>query len=157
MTTSVATDLRDGFDRISEVLTGHELQLLARARDCLHATPKERNQLLAWIVLAYQCGPRQLWSPVLLDLLAPAIVDCLQGVGLEKPLADLEDIRQQFLMELLRAASQMPIHPEGRQMRIRLLTRANKAVVRWLRREGKRQHWQVSLEEWEEANGHDCD
>jgi hypothetical protein len=59
---------------------------------------------------------------------------------------DEEEIRQQLVMEVLRAAATMPIHEGGRQMKIRLLSQANRAVVRWLEREGIRQNWQHSFE-----------
>ena len=150
MTSNLADDLRDGFRQVAGVLTERELELLACARDSLNRTPAERNQILAHIVAAYRKGPRQLWAPVILDLLAPALIDSLLGFRAEPPVVDEEEIRQQLLMEVLRAARRMPIHDGGRQMRVRLVTRANKAVVRWLEREGIRQNWQYPYEAAEE-------
>lgn len=149
MTSSFADDLRSGFGQVAEALSECELDLLSRARDSLNRTPAERNQILARIVAAYRAGPRQLWAPVLLDLLAPALIESLQGFRAEPPLADEEEIRQQLVLEVLRAARGMPIHDHGRQMKIRLVTRASRAVVRWLEREGVRQDWQVS---WDSAD-----
>ena len=146
MSNSFAGDLRDGFGQVAAVLTEGERELLARARDSINRTTAERNQILAGIVCAYRAGPRQLWAPILLDLLAPALIKCLQGFRCESPVVDEEEIRQQLVLEVLRAALSMPIHNGGRQMKIRLVTRANRAVVRWLGKEGVRQDWQRSLE-----------
>ena len=150
MTGRFADDLRNGFGQVAEVLSERELDLLSRARDSLNRTQAERNQILARNVAAYRAGPRQLWAPVLLDLLAPALIESLQGFRAEPPLADEEEIRQQLVLEVLRAARCMPIHDHGRQMKIRLVTQASRAVVRWLEHEGVRQGWQVTYEDADE-------
>jgi len=146
MTNSFAGDLRDGFGQVVAVLTEGERDLHARARDSINGSTAERNQILARIVCAYQAGPRQLWAPVLLDLLAPALIESLRRFRAEPPVVDEEEIRQQLVVEVLRAARLMPIHDGGRQMKIRLVSRANRAVVRWLKREGVRQDWQRPLD-----------
>ncbi len=150
MTSNLATDLRQGYEQVAEALAGSELELLARARDSDNGTPAERNQLLGKIVAAYQRGPRQLWAPVILDLLAPALLDSLQWLRPEPPVVEDEEIRQQLVMELLRAAETIPIQTGGRRLKIRLLSQANRAVVRWLEEEGIRQSWQQSFEATEE-------
>ena len=150
MTSNLATDLRQGYEQVAEALAGSELELLARARDSDNRTPAERNQLLGKIVAAYQRGPRQLWAPVILDLLAPALLDTLQWLRPEPPVAEDEEIRQQLVMEALRAAATIPIQTSGRRLKIRLLSQANRAVVRWLEEEGIRQSWQQSFEATEE-------
>ena len=150
MTSNLATDLRKGYDQVAEALTGGELELLARARDSINRTPTERNWLLGKIVARYQRGPRQLWAPVVLDLLAPALIDSLHWLRAEPPVIDDEEIRQQLVMEVLRAAATIPIQEGGRQMKLRLLSQANRAVVRWLEQEGARQGGQDSLNAIEE-------
>jgi hypothetical protein len=150
MTSNLATDLRQGYDQVAEALAGSELELLARARDSTNRTPAERNQILGKIVAAYQRGPRQLWAPVILDLLAPAFLDSLHWLRPEPPVVDDEEIRQQLVMEVLRAAETIPIQTGGRHLKIRLLSQANRAVVRWLGEERSRQSWQQSFEATEE-------
>lgn len=150
MASNLATDLRQGYDQVAEALAGSELELLARARDSTNRTPAERNQILGKIVAAYQRGPRQLWAPVILDLLAPALLDSLQWLRPEPPVVDDEEIRQQLVMEVLRAAETIPIQTGGRRLKIRLLYQANRAVVRWLGEERSRQSWQQSFEATEE-------
>jgi hypothetical protein len=150
MTSNLATDLKEGYHRVAEALAGGELELLARARDSVNRTRAERNRLLGKIVAAYQRGPRELWAPVILDLLAPALIDSLQWLRAEPPVLDDEEIRQQLVMEVLRAAATIPIQEGGRQMKIRILSQANRAVVRMLEKEGIRQSWQRSFEAYEE-------
>ena len=87
---------------------------------------------------------------MILDLLAPAILDSLQWLRPEPPVADDEELRQQLVLEVLRAAASIPIQTGGRRLKIRLLSQANRAVVRWLDEERVRQHWQQSFEATEE-------
>jgi hypothetical protein len=150
MTSNFATDLKEGYKRVAEALSGPELEVLSRARDSISTTPAERNLLLAKIVAAYRRGPRQLWAPVLLDLLAPALIESLQWFRAEPPVVEEEDIRQQLVVAVLRAAATMPIQEGGRRLKFRLLSQANRAVVRWLEREGIRQDWQQSFDASEE-------
>jgi hypothetical protein len=146
MTSNLATDLRQGYERVAEAFAGGELELLTRARDSINRTPAERNQLLGRIVAAYQRGPRQLWAPVILDLLAPAILDNLQWLRSEPPVIDDEEVRQQLLMELLRAAATIPIQVAGRRLKFRLLSQATRAVVRWLDEESVGRSWEQSYD-----------
>ncbi|MDQ6879868.1 MAG: hypothetical protein M3082_19650 [Candidatus Dormibacteraeota bacterium] len=149
MTSNLATDLRAGYDQVAEVLAGSELELLARARDSINRTSAERNQLLGKIVAAYQRGPRQLWAPVILDLLAPAILESLQWLRPEPPVVDAEEVRQQLMFEVLRAAASIPIQTAGRKLKVRLLSQANRAVVRWLEEERVSRSWEQSFETFE--------
>jgi hypothetical protein len=150
MTSNLATDLRRGYDQVAEALAGSELELRARARDTINKTPAERNQLLGKIVAAYQRGPRQLWAPVILDLLAPAILDNLQWLRSEPPVVDDEEVRQQLVMEVLRAAATIPIQVSGRRLKIRLLSQTTRAVVRWLDEERVSRSWEQSYDAIEE-------
>jgi hypothetical protein len=98
------------------------------------------------LVLLYRSGPRQIWAPVLLDLLAPALLARLQRLRLEPPFMEEEDIRQQLVVELLRAAAYMPLPENSGFLRRRLLDRANQGVWRRLARESRRQRRQKSYE-----------
>jgi hypothetical protein len=146
MESTFATDLRQGFEQVAGVLSAEALALVARARDSSIAEPAERNRLLAEIVAAYRIGPPKLWGPVILDLLAPGLVEIVQLCRAEPPAMDEPEIRQQLVMETLRAVSTIPIHNGGRNTKARLLARAYKYVVRWLEREGRRQSRQCSYE-----------
>jgi hypothetical protein len=151
MATSLAADLREDLRQAQADLRGPALALLARARDSSTYGLAERDRLLAEIVAAYRAGPRQVWAPVILDLLAPALVELLPLLRPEPPVVDKEEIRQQLVMEALRAAAVIPIHEGGSDTKVRVLARANKYVVRWLVREGSRQRRQLSFEALEQT------
>jgi hypothetical protein len=165
MTTTFATELRQGFNRVAGSLPKEALELVARARDTVGTGLEERDRLLAEIVTAYRAGPRQLWAPVVLYLLAPGMLGVLRQIDAEcqeiadqwadddPPIVeDEEEIRQQLVMEVLRAAATIPIHRGGRAMKRRILMRAYKYVVRWLERQGRDHEWHRSLEALEERN-----
>ena len=165
MTTTFATELRQGFDQVAGSLPEEALVLVARARDTRRTELAERDRLLAEIVTAYRAGPRELWAPVILDLLSPGMLEVLRRIDHEcqeiadqwadddPPIVeDEEEIRQRVLMEVLRAAKAIPIHRGGRAMKRRILMRAYKYVVRWLEREGRHHEWHLSLEALEERN-----
>jgi len=151
MATSLAADLREDYRRADSDLPEPTSALLSRARDSSIYGTTERDRLLTEIVAAYRAGPRKLWAPVILDLLAPALVELLPLLRPELPVVDKEEIRQQLVMETLRAAAVMPIHEGGGDTKVRLLARAYKYVVRWLVREGSRQRYQLSFEALDEV------
>lgn len=165
MTTTFATELRQGFEQAAGSLPEEALLLVARARDTRGTELAERDRLLAEIVTAYRAGPRRFWAPVILYLLAPGLIGVLRQIDDEiQEIADLwvdddppivedeEEIRQQLVMEVLSAAATIPLHRGGRAMKRRILMRAYKYVVRWLQREGRHHEWHLSLEALEERN-----
>jgi hypothetical protein len=165
MATTFSSELRQGFDQVAGSLSEEALALVARARDTRGTEPAERDRLLAEIVTAYRAGPRQLWAPVILYVLAPGMLGVLRQVDCEiQQIADVwgdadppivedeEEIRQQLVMEVLSAAATIPIHPGGRAMKRRIQMRAYKYVVRWLEREGRHHEWHPSLEALEECS-----
>ncbi len=150
MSSSLVADLRDGYQEVAWALSEESSALLARARDSSNAGRRERGRSLRAIVDGYRAGPRELWGSVLLDLLAPALLARLQRLRTELPVIDEEDIRQQLVFELLRAAARMPLPSEDRYLKTALIARANQGVCRWLAREARRQMNQQSVEAMEE-------
>jgi len=158
MATSLTAKLRRDFIQSSARLPEEALLLIARARDTRKTDLAERDRLLADFVVAYRCGPREIWAPVILDLLAPGMVRILSRINRKaKDITDMWDhdepliveeaeVRQLLMMEVLRAAATIPLHPGGRAMKTRLLKCANKYVVRWLKRDFHRQVDHPSLE-----------
>lgn len=158
MATSLTAKLRRNFVQSSSGLPEEALLRIARARDTRKTDLVERDRLLADFVVAYRCGPREVWAPVILDLLAPGMVRILSRIvrkakditdmwDHDEPLVvDEEEVRQLLMMEVLRAAATIPLHPGGRAMKTRLLRCANKYVVRWLNRDFHRQVDHPSLE-----------
>ena len=162
MATTLATELRRNFDEASDRLPKEALELVARARDTGLTGLAERDQLLTEILVAYRCGPRAQWAPAILDLLAPALVRMVRRIGQksaeiaalwdpdEPPTIDENELRQQMLMEVLRAAASIPLRPGGRGMKTRLLKRVNTYLIRWVKHEFRYQISHSSLEAIEE-------
>jgi hypothetical protein len=150
MSSSLANDLREGYRQVADELPAESRALVERARD-RNVSLAERNRCLAEIVTAYRRGARRLWGPVLLDLLAPAILERLQRLRAQPPTIDSEEVRQQFLVEVLGAADHIPLPENPIWVKGQIMSRANQAVRRWLAREGRRQLHQDSYEAREEA------
>ena len=149
MVTSLSTDLPEAYSRALEELPPEAHALVSRARAARGRSPAERDQALVAVVLSYRAGPRRLWAPVLLGLLGPALLERLQRLGEQPPVVNEEDIRQQFVVELLHLAETLPLR-DGRYLRSRLLLRTNQAVRRWLANEGFRRRAQVSFDALED-------
>ena len=145
---SLTVGVREGYEQVASALDEEAQALVAAARK---RRSVDRGRALMPIVLAYREGPRELWGPILLDLLAPALLARLRRLRTEPPVMDDEDIRQQLVMELLSAAAGMPLPTEPSYLRSRLMARANQAVRRWLQRERRRQSRQHSFETREET------
>ena len=146
MSGSLTSDLSAGYRQVQEVLSDRERADLARARDPLMQSRSQRGRSLLALVQLYRVGPRQLWAPVLLDLLAPAMLHRLRRLRDEPPVMVEEDIRQQLVLELLHAAAMMPLPNNPAHLKAALLHRANQGVRRKLAREHGRQRRQRSYD-----------
>ena len=91
-----------------------------------------RDRILEAVVRAYRIGGRQLWGPVLLEILGPQLTEAVQQYGILAPLVDSDDLGQQLLLEVLSAATTVPIPEGARWVEQRLLRRAGFNVARWL-------------------------
>ena len=149
---SLTVDLSEGYRRHAEALPDKARSSLASTREALrpHRRDGGRAARLLDLVLAYRSGPKQLWAPVLLDVLAPSMLLVLRRLRAQPPYLDEEDVRQQLIVELLAAAAEMPLPPSAAFLRRSLLSRANQAVRRRLAQEATRQSQQHRLEalEW---------
>jgi hypothetical protein len=145
MSDSLSVELRETRGQLGGDFVEVELALASRAR-VLSIGACGRRPLVMAAVLAYRSESRQLWGPVLLDLMAPAILASLRRLREEPPVMDTEDLRQHLILEVLSAAAEMPLPATPSYMRRRLMARANQAVRRWLEREGRRQRSQRSFE-----------
>jgi len=147
MPSSLPVDLRDAYREAAAQLPEADRVALSRVRVLSNAGPPGRAAALSGVVTAYRAGPKTVWAPVLLDLIAPAILARLRRLKPEMPVLDLEDVRQQFLLEVLLAAASMPLPANPLHLRSRLMARANQGVRRWLVRERYRQKSQWLLKE----------
>lgn len=148
MFNSLSEDLREGHRRVASDSASRGGPLRLHATD--GGAPSDRDWRLAEVIAAYRCGPRALWAPVLLDLLAPAMIARLKCLRAEPPAVDEEDLRQQLVLEVLRAAACIPLPANPAWQKKQVLSRANQAVRRWLQREHRQQLRQRSFEAMEE-------
>ena len=134
MATSLARQTKESFER-AQAAIGCGQELVRRARATTNEASGERDRLLLEIVLEYRRGLQEPWAAALLDLLTPAVLERLKRYDSEPPAIDPEDIRQQFVFELLWAAAHMPLPPGSGFIERRLILRAGQGVRRWLARE----------------------
>ena len=150
---SLIVDLNEGYRRHAEALPDEARSSLASTREALrgHRRDGGRAARLLALVLAYRSGPKELWAPVLLDVLAPSMLLVLRRLRAQPPYLDEEDVRQQLVVEVLAAASEMPLPPSAPFLRRSLVSRANQGVRRRLAQEAMRQSQQRQLEalEWQ--------
>lgn len=146
MATSLTSDLRQGYREVAPRLSGEQRQLIERARSRGGKCRKERDRALADIVYEYRAGPRELWAPVILDLVAPAMLARLQHLVARPPYVEDEDLSQQLVVQLLHAAATMRVPCDGRHLRYEIVARACKAVSRRLAREHRHLAWHCLLD-----------
>jgi hypothetical protein len=139
MARSLTSDLGQAYSHAAVLLSDEQRHLVEHAR--LGPRVAERNRALADIVAAYRAGPRQLWAPVILDLVAPALLDRLQHFIARPPFLEQEDLSQQLVLQLLHAAATMRVAGDGRNLKSALVARAAKAVSRHLAREHRHLGW----------------
>jgi DNA-directed RNA polymerase specialized sigma24 family protein len=152
--TSLATRIRQSFEALTAGLADQTPSNLADGEPALAGRtwvgladlPRhtfnslELDAVYGAVVRCYQRGPREIWAPVLLEMLAPAL--CERATALFSTLGTVgrDDIEQQLVMEVLRSAEHMPTDDGLRFTDRRLVRDASRRVVRWLRRMNRRQH-----------------
>ena len=132
---SLAVEAREALAEARCRLAAPQLELVERARVSANDATGERDRLLCAVVNAYRIGDRQVWSAVLLDLLAPAMLRRLAAFRVQSNSIDAADLRQQLVVEVLAAAASMPLPSGARFVERRLVLRAGQGVRRWLQRE----------------------
>jgi hypothetical protein len=151
---SLADQIREGFvrtaqeERASRALTeaGELEPVLASLRfaDLPEAVRRAgsretANEVLAAVVRSYQAGPRDVWAPVLLEMLAPALMETGGRLHIRAHAITQGDLYQQLVTELLDVAAVTPTAGE-RWLKLRLIRHARKRLVRWLERESAAAH-----------------
>ena len=138
MAASLAVDTREAFGKAKAALAEFEMELVVRARATTNEASGERDRLLESVVMAYRFSDKQVWAAVLLDLLTPALLERLRRFRPNPPGVDSEDLRAEFVAQLLEAAATMPFPADPRFVERRLVLRAGQGVRRWL---AKERHW----------------
>ena len=146
MSQSLSATISEGFrDVAGRAEPGPDpARLRARIRD-LSLSPAERDEVFAVAVGAYRAGSRRLWGPVILELLAPAILERVVQLRPPEPHDDYEDLGQQLLLEVLKAAATVPLRADPAYLRLRVLRRADKGMGRWLAKQVRHQDWRVEF------------
>ena len=142
MTASLSKHIASGYQVVIERWPEDDLPVLVRmrARDRTRSI-EERDVTLREAVQAYRRGPRSKWGPVVLELLAPAIMVRLGLFEEQWPVIGLDDLRQQLVVEVLDAAAHMPLPDNARYIKQRVMRRAAKRMTRWLAREIQAAGW----------------
>jgi hypothetical protein len=99
----------------------------------------ELDAVYGAVVRSYQRGPRSIWAPVLLEMLAPAIMRRLASISVEASEAQAEDVEQQLVAMILRKALRLREPQEFRFIDGRTVLWSKERVLRWLRRARQRQ------------------
>ena len=109
--------------------------------------PQAQDRLWAAILRGYRQGPPESWGPLVLELLAPALIELAAGFAPQSPTLDADDLQQQIALEALAAARSIPLE-RGRFVKPWLVLEVRRRISRWLRREARRRR---SLDLDEEA------
>lgn len=131
----------------AELIATRERERLERHLPLTRHSPAALDALLLEVVGHYRTGPRAVWAPFLLEILAPAIGSRLERYYALQPVLSEEDIHQQLIVEILEVALTLRL-PEGcRLVDRRILNRATDRLNDKLQRELRRQGRQVPLPE----------
>ena len=153
MTRSIVEDLSRGGPRVGiPSVAGIDLTTLRTRAGAIKVSPRRRDEALRALLRRYRTGNQRLWAPLILDLMAPAIVTRLQRLKPMPPVITEDDIAQQLVLRVLVAAATMPMPEDGAFLERALLLAAAKPVSRWLKREARRQDDQFPLEEVDNAD-----
>ncbi|TMC25314.1 MAG: hypothetical protein E6J32_13670 [Chloroflexi bacterium] len=146
MAESLSVQIRAGFEESSRLAPAHQSEVRSRARDLRHRLDQRR---LAFrdLVEIYRRGPKEVWGPVLLEVLAPAIMDIVTRYRSVAPVISEEDLRNQLLAEVLHVAARTRLPVEGRYVKQLLLLRVVQRLEFWIFLEASRRGDLVSLAE----------
>jgi DNA-directed RNA polymerase specialized sigma24 family protein len=141
----LSDQLRDGLDEVREELESGEWEAVSRLEPALAGlrlddllnparkwTQRELDPILYGIVRCFRQREKRLWAPVLLRVLAPALINRAFGFVLKSPERDPVEILEQMVLEVLVAADRIPLSPSNRWVQARIVKRAGNDVRRWL-------------------------
>ena len=157
----LAVQLRQGLDGVRAELEAGEFESARQSEPALTRftlpelvefgrwpTTKSAEQDAVWLAIVRCCRHRdaRLWMPVLLQMLAPAIINEAYRLALAVLRIDPVEIQQQLLAEVLVAAASLSLDDRSRRVQARLVRTAARRVEDWIRRTTERQP--LSLDEW---------
>jgi hypothetical protein len=125
-------------------LAPNEIALSGRTWDAIAHLPRqsfnsvELDAVYASVVRSYQKGPRAVWAPLLLEMLAPALSERAGSLFSSVPDVSANDIEQQLVLEVLRWAGTLTAAADLRFVDGRIVRVASRRVSRWLKRMSRR-------------------
>lgn len=96
-----------------------------------------QDRLLSAAIRCYRRGPTQVWGPVLLSMVGPAMVALAARTRSASLNVEADDLDQQVVVEALRACAEMPLPVGSRFVLRRIVLLVNKRITRWVAREGR--------------------
>ncbi len=97
---------------------------------------EDQDRIWAAVLRCYRRGPRAAWAPLVLELLAPALVEIAVGFAPNPPAVDADDLQQQIALEALAAAGSIPLGG-GHFIKPWLVLEVTRRIERWLEREAR--------------------
>ncbi len=156
-----AVQLREGLDGVRAELEASEFDDASIAEPALAwltlndliefgfwTNTRQHEQDDVWLAVVRcwrQRNPR-LWGPVLLQMLAPALINETYRMALAEPRIDPVDVQQHLVAEVLTAAGSLPQEDGPHRVRAQLIWTAASRVTDWIRQTTDRQP--LSLEQW---------
>jgi DNA-directed RNA polymerase specialized sigma24 family protein len=143
----LSDQLRRGLDEVRAELESSEFEAAGRA-DCALAgltLPElialvrrpnrdltEQNAVWLAVVGCYRHRSARLWAPVLLEMLAPALID--EAYRLARRYTDLDpaEVRQQLLVSALAACSSIRLTGTSRFVKLALVRPMRRRTLRWV-------------------------
>jgi hypothetical protein len=156
-----AIQLRQGLDNVRVELEAGEFEEARQAEPALtgltlpqlidfgrwsSASQREQDDVWRAVIRCWRQRDMRLWGPVLLQMLAPALINETYRLALAVPRIDPADVQQHLVAEVLNAAASLPLSDEARRVQAQLVWTAATRVTDWLRRTTDREP--LSLEQW---------
>ena len=111
-------------------------------------TPQDvRDKLWIAALVRYRTRSKSFWGPVILEMLAPALIQELAQLRALRPYLEEEDLTQQLLLAALEAAACIPLRGRRRFIEQRLARRAATSIKRALEYEARRRRWSLPVSE----------
>jgi hypothetical protein len=93
-----------------------------------------QDDVLAAVVRSYRRSHHPIWAGALLDMLAPALGWVCGRIHHLPQSVEIDDLRQQVILQTLAAADRISLGDPPRWVRQRLVNRIRHAINQWLRR-----------------------
>ncbi|TMC10389.1 MAG: hypothetical protein E6J41_08390 [Chloroflexi bacterium] len=156
-----AIQLRQGLDSVRVELETREFEDARQAEPALadltltkliefgrwtNANAREQDDVWLAVIRCWRQRDVRLWGPVLLQMLAPALINETYRLALAVPRMDPVDVQQHLVAEVLGAAASLALEDGSQRVRSQLIWTAGCRVTDWLRRSTDQEP--LSLEQW---------